>query len=91
MPVYEFRCEKCEAVTQKFAKSIHSDVSAPVCEACGSKKTHRMISRAMYIQDEATKVEQLDPKYEKMLDDADKPFKADDPLKKVTGTSLYPD
>ncbi len=90
MPVYEFRCKKCSGVTETFAKSVNAKVTAPACQKCGAP-TERMISRAMYIQDEMTKMEQLDPKYEKMMDEQDKPFRADDPLKRITGQSLYPD
>ncbi len=44
MPIYEYVCEACG---QEFEKMVRfSDVdSAPVCPVCGSKETHKQISR----------------------------------------------
>jgi len=90
MPVYEYKCQSCGHELERFVKSVHMQ-EAPACPQCGKASMRRLISRAMYIQDEKTKMDQLDPKYEKMMDEADKPFRADDPLKRITGQSLYPD
>ncbi|HWO93486.1 MAG TPA: zinc ribbon domain-containing protein [Dehalococcoidia bacterium] len=91
MPIYEYECPNCRHRDQLYVRSVNNQPSPPACPQCGQEAMRRLISRALYIQDEATKVEQLDPKYEKMIDDADKPFKANDPLKRITGTPLYPD
>lgn len=40
MPIYEFKCEDCG---EKFEELIFND-SSPVCPACGSAKTEKMLS-----------------------------------------------
>ncbi len=43
MPIYEYRCEKCGAVTEFLQKRI--DVSEKVtCEQCGSGRVRKLIS-----------------------------------------------
>ncbi len=44
MPIYEYKCAKCEHVTSVFVRSATSTVS-PKCDACGGKKLTRMMSR----------------------------------------------
>ena len=69
MPIYAYRCDSCDEVTDTFA-SI-KDVPAQVtCGSCGSSHTHRIIARVAYHASEATKTARLDPKYEKMVDHA---------------------
>lgn len=43
MPIYEYRCEECEHVTEAIRRM--DQASAPIaCEKCGSEKTSRMHS-----------------------------------------------
>lgn len=41
MPIYEFECEECGA---RFEELVAADAAAPVCEACGSARTSRLLS-----------------------------------------------
>jgi putative FmdB family regulatory protein len=43
MPIYEYRCEKCE---ERYEEFLHtSDKPAPPCPKCGSEDTERLMSR----------------------------------------------
>ena len=43
MPVYEYRCEACDALTESIRPM--RDADAPMrCESCGSEKTQRVHS-----------------------------------------------
>jgi putative FmdB family regulatory protein len=43
MPIYEYRCEACGAVSSVFVRSASTAVE-PACERCGSMKLSRLIS-----------------------------------------------
>jgi len=42
MPLYEFRCSRCGAKDEVFARSISATVSAPQCPRAGSEQGHTM-------------------------------------------------
>ena len=44
MPIYEYRCEKCERVSSVFVRSAKAEVK-PKCEYCGSTRMKRLMSR----------------------------------------------
>ena len=68
MPIYEYRCRQCQAVTGKLAsiREIPTDVR---CERCGERAT-RIVSRPSVRLSAKSKVGRLDPKYDKMVDQA---------------------
>ncbi|HXK33221.1 MAG TPA: zinc ribbon domain-containing protein [Dehalococcoidia bacterium] len=82
MPIYEYACHNC----RKFVEIIHRRIPAasdkPQCPECGSKKLTRMISRFQFHQSELSKIEQLDPKYDKMIDAANPDLSFDALVKK---------
>lgn len=43
MPIYEYKCEKCGAVTERLQKSMQ-DEEKSTCSQCGSSKTSRILS-----------------------------------------------
>jgi len=43
MPIYEYKCEDCNKITEIFLKS-KDDKEIPVCKYCGSKKLTKQIS-----------------------------------------------
>ena len=47
MPIYEYRCRKCEARSTFLAKSVNEPVSG-TCSACGSADLERVISTFAY-------------------------------------------
>ncbi len=68
MPIYEYGCRDCGAITGMFVRSASARSRKPACEKCGSKSVQRVISRFAFHQSFQSKLEQLDPKYDKMID-----------------------
>ena len=67
MPIYEYACHDCK----KFVEVITRRVPRPLraaCPDCGSKNLTRMISTFSFHQSFQSKIDQLDPKYDKMID-----------------------
>jgi len=44
VPIYEYRCQKCERLTSVFVRSVSAEVKAK-CEHCGSVRMKRVMSR----------------------------------------------
>ena len=47
MPIYEYRCQQCRAVTARFVRAISSanaNAAPPSCDQCGSPDTQRVMS-----------------------------------------------
>lgn len=51
MPIYEFRCEDCGRVSSVFVRSANASLEA-ACEHCGSRKTHRVMSKVARLKTE---------------------------------------
>lgn len=69
MPIYAYRCRACGGVTDAYA-SINDSPQRIECEHCHADDTHRIIARVAYHASDNAKTSKLDPKYEKMVDDA---------------------
>ena len=69
MPLYEYACLDCRKVVSVLVKRVTDDVR-PACPECGGANLHRLISRFAFHQSLLSKLEQLDPKYDKMIDAA---------------------
>lgn len=82
MPVYEYGCAGCGEAFSKFHRS--SVVGVVACPACGAVGARRLLSSFQMHQTMKTKLEQLDPKYERELDWVDRPHQADDPMKRIS-------
>ena len=90
MPVYEYACTDCKKVVSVLVKRVSEDTE-PACPECGGANLHRLISRFAFHRSLMSKLEQLDPKYDKMIDAANpdlsfdnlvKRYKLDQPVKK---------
>ncbi len=46
MPIYEYRCARCGAVSE-FIEAVTETGAARSCSACGSSETTRMLSRGV--------------------------------------------
>jgi len=68
VPVYEYRCEGCGGVNSVYLRTF-SSAEPDEFRICGGS-LRRIISRVAYLRSEADKLEQLDPKYYKMVDQA---------------------
>ena len=49
MPVYEYRCNACEARVSVFVRSMSADLAAN-CDRCGSSDLRRLVSRVAVIR-----------------------------------------
>ncbi|HXH22999.1 MAG TPA: zinc ribbon domain-containing protein [Dehalococcoidia bacterium] len=81
MPVYEYDCPTCGKRSDVFLKSV----SAPdptACPRCGAAGIRRAISRIVFIKSAQTKLDELDPKYEKMIDASSPDLSMDNLIKK---------
>lgn len=81
MPLYEFRCGACGRKSTVFTRRITASPEAR-CEHCGSTEMSRLISPFVQHKTLKTKLEELDPKYDKMVEAADN-LKGDDPLDRL--------
>ena len=93
MPVYEYACMDCKNVVSVLARRVTDTRHA--CPDCGGKDTHRLISGFAFHLSLMSKLDQLDPKYDKMIDAASpdlsfesivKRYKLDQPITKPPGT-----
>ena len=69
MPIYEYACHNCRKFVEIIVRRVTDDYK-PVCPNCSSKRLTRMISSFQFHQSMQSKIEQLDPKYDKMIDQA---------------------
>lgn len=67
MPIYEYACHNCRQFVEIIVRRVSDDYK-PQCPECGSKRLTRMISTFQFHQSLQSQIEQLDPKYDKMID-----------------------
>jgi putative FmdB family regulatory protein len=91
MPVYEYACMRCRKVVSVLVRNVERGETGVKCPECGGKKLQRLISGFAFHRSLLSKVEQLDPKYDKMIDAANpdlsfdslvKQYKLDQPITK---------
>ena len=68
MPLYEYRCGACGAVTSRLA-SVAAIAPTVECERCPGVAA-RIVSRPSVHLSKRSKVGRLDPKYDQMVDRA---------------------
>ncbi|MBX7151007.1 zinc ribbon domain-containing protein [bacterium] len=44
MPIYEFRCQQCEAVFQELFSTSHISITDVECPHCHAKKAEKLLS-----------------------------------------------
>ncbi|MCY4143623.1 MAG: zinc ribbon domain-containing protein [Gammaproteobacteria bacterium] len=67
MPSYEYRCHDCLKISETSTSVIDKPPSIS-CQHCGSENTRAIVSRSNVVLSSKSKIERLDPKYEKMVD-----------------------
>jgi putative FmdB family regulatory protein len=67
MPIYEYACHGCKRFVDVIVRRVTDDFEAR-CPECGGKKMTRMISRFSFHLSFQSKLDALDPKYDKMID-----------------------
>ncbi|TDJ33606.1 MAG: zinc ribbon domain-containing protein [Gammaproteobacteria bacterium] len=77
MPIYEYRCEACGVISSVFSPLSELEKTIK-CDSCGAV-AHRIVSRPSVHLSKASKLERLDPKYDKMVDHEMKSTQQADP------------
>lgn len=68
MPIYEYACHSCRKFVEVIARRVPEGAYDPPCPECGKRKMTRMISSFSFHLSMKSKLDQLDPKYDKMID-----------------------
>ena len=68
MPLYEYRCTACQRISEA-VRSVKQSGEPAACVYCGAS-AKRIVSRPAVHLSKMSKVEKLDPKYDKMVDKA---------------------
>jgi putative FmdB family regulatory protein len=58
MPIYEYQCRKCRRRSSVLTLRVSEKV-VPICEHCGSKKMHRLMSRFAMPKSEEARLDAL--------------------------------
>ena len=69
MPIYEYRCQDCREKTAKLWRGFDAPKSIP-CAACSSENTSRIISSVAFHKSLSSQLQDLDPRYDRMVDNA---------------------
>lgn len=69
MPIYVYQCGRCDVRTEVFSRRRNAERQV-VCEACGSAELARVFTPFAIYRSEVDKLEGLDPKYYKRVDQA---------------------
>lgn len=80
MPIYVYQCSRCELRTEVFERRLNSGRSVS-CAACGSVDMERVFTPFAIYRSEQTKLEQLDPKYYRKVDEAMRNTPEADPMR----------
>ena len=67
MPIYEYACHDCKQFVEFITRRVSDDVDAH-CPQCGGERMTRMVSSFSFHLSFKSKLDQLDPKYDKMID-----------------------
>lgn len=81
MPIYEYACHNCKQFVEVIVRRVTDDFE-PHCPECGSKRLTRMISNFSFHLSMKSRIDQLDPKYDKMIDAANPDLSFDSLVKK---------
>ena len=69
MPIYEYRCDDCRGLTAKLVRGFDAPDAIP-CGDCSGENTHRIISSVAFHKSLSTQLNELDPRYDRMVDAA---------------------
>ena len=69
MPVYVFECAACRSRSELFVRSINASFQR-ICPSCRSANVTPVFTPFSVLRSAADKVDSLDPRYTRMVDDA---------------------
>ena len=81
MPIYEYACLDCRKVVSVLVRRVTDETEA-ACPQCGGKNTRRLVSGFAFHRSLLSRLEQLDPKYDKMIDASNPDLSFDNLVKK---------
>src|SRR5574338_350566 len=81
MPIYEYACHDCKKFVEVITRRVTDDFQ-PECPICGGTRLTRMISNFQFHLSFKSKLDQLDPKYDKMIDASNPELSFDNLVKK---------
>ena len=82
MPIYEYACHDCKKFVDVIARRVADDAFAPACPECGGHRMTRMISSFAFHLSFQSQIDQLDPKYDRMIDASNPGLSFDSLVKK---------
>jgi putative FmdB family regulatory protein len=90
LPIYEYRCTACGRTSSLLWTTAGTAAPAAIgCEHCGGGDTHRIISRIAVHRTELSKLQSLDPKYDRMAEHALRSTPEADPDRLVRRMTPY--
>ncbi len=84
MPIYEYACHKEKKFVEVITRAVPAEGWVAQCPDCGSKKLTRMISRFQFHMSFQSKLDALDPKYDKMIEAASPDLSFDNLVKQYS-------
>ena len=81
MPIYEYACHNCKQFVEIIVRRVTDDFK-PRCPECGGRQLTRMISNFAFHLSMKSRIDQLDPKYDKMIDASNPDLSFDNLVKK---------
>ena len=81
MPIYEYACHNCKKFVDVIVRRVDDDFQ-PRCPECGGRKLTRMISSFSFHLSMKSKLDALDPKYDKMIDASNPDLSFDNMVKR---------
>jgi putative FmdB family regulatory protein len=81
MPIYEYACFDCKKAVSVLVRRP-SSAGTVRCPECGGGNVRRLISGFAFHQSLQSKLEQLDPKYDRMIDAANPDLSFDNLVKR---------
>jgi putative FmdB family regulatory protein len=82
MPIYEYACHRCKKFVEVITRRVPDEDFEARCPECGGKKMTRLISNFAFHLSLKSQIDQLDPKYDKMIDAASPDLSFDSLVKK---------
>jgi putative FmdB family regulatory protein len=82
VPIYEYACHGCRKFVEIITRRVPDDSYVAACPECGSKQLTRMVSTFAFHLSMQSKIDQLDPKYDKMIDASSPDLSFDNLVKK---------
>ena len=83
MPLYEYRCRGCSEKLEKLWRNFNPPNSIQ-CSECSSSDTFRIVSRDAFKRNIVSELDSLDPRYDKMVDNAASNTRSADPYKYIS-------